>query len=388
MKQRIQGPFSYKNWKAALSGGQPGKWMHEVPLFTDAHITGEFADGIGPYQIINAGSPVRSPSRIERPLLVLRIQNFREFEIPEMSRTNDAHYHGGSEADEIAALISLCFGIPLKAGPANRIFATEGDPRGRPIAIFSDEPIHSRLRSASGRILKNESTQHSLPDEARILTTLPSLAVEDAIALVRAARMYQEAVWIAEATPELSWIMLVSAVETVAHQWRKKKESPVERMRAFQPDLESILREYAGNRGYELVDKVAHKIADYMGSFAKFRDFLIEFMPLPPPARPPEFARVSWEEKPMITALRKIYTYRSRALHSGIPFPAPMCQSMWIAGENGELAEIPAGLAASMRGGVWVIEDTPMLLHVFEYIVRNALLKWWKSIAADNGDAR
>jgi hypothetical protein len=44
------------------------------------------------------------------------------------------------------------------------------------------------------------------------------------------------------------------------------------------------------------------------------------------------------------------------------------------------LEEKPLGLATGTRGAVWVAEDTPMLLHTFEYIARKALLKWWESM--------
>jgi hypothetical protein len=43
-------------------------------------------------------------------------------------------------------------------------------------------------------------------------------------------------------------------------------------------------------------------------------------------------------------------------------------------------AEIPIGLAASTKGGVWTAKDLPMLIHTFEYIVRGALLNWWRSV--------
>jgi hypothetical protein len=41
--------------------------------------------------------------------------------------------------------------------------------------------------------------------------------------------------------------------------------------------------------------------------------------------------------------------------------------------------EIPIGHATSTLGGIWLIADTPMLLHTFEYITRNALLAWWRA---------
>jgi len=39
------------------------------------------------------------------------------------------------------------------------------------------------------------------------------------------------------------------------------------------------------------------------------------------------------------------------------------------------------GLATQSQGAIWNAEDTPMLLHLFEYIVRKSLLAWWKKMA-------
>jgi hypothetical protein len=382
MKKKILGPLSYENWKAALSG-QTGQWIFEFPLFTDgSHIVGELTEGVGPYQIINT-VPMPFDAQRLRPALVLRAQNHLEFDSPEMNKTNDERYHGGSEADEIAAIMSLCLGIRLKPGGANRIFGMNGDPKGRPTAQwFENDPVLVKRQSTSNRaILRSTSAQHFLPEEGKIITTLPSLSIENAIALVRASRMYQEAIWIVENTPELSWIMLVSAVETIANQWRITTTAPIEKMRASRPNLERILRKHGGD---EFVLQVAEEIAPYMGATKTFIEFIIEFLPPAPSMRPPPFAQVAWKNSTMKKIMKQIYSYRSRALHGGHPFPAPMCEPPVNVGENGELSEIPLGLATSMKGGVWTIKDTPMLLHTFEYIVRNAILSWWKSVILQN----
>jgi len=44
-------------------------------------------------------------------------------------------------------------------------------------------------------------------------------------------------------------------------------------------------------------------------------------------------------------------------------------------------SEVPTWSAIATKGVVWTREDTPILLHTFEYIVRGALLKWWLSLA-------
>lgn len=50
-------------------------------------------------------------------------------------------------------------------------------------------------------------------------------------------------------------------------------------------------------------------------------------------------------------------------------------------GYDGALEEVNMGFAMSTKRKVWMAGDTPMLLHVFEHIVRNALLKWWNELA-------
>ncbi len=51
-----------------------------------------------------------------------------------------------------------------------------------------------------------------------------------------------------------------------------------------------------------------------------------------------------------------------------------------------DFSEISIGIAAQAKGRTWVRKDTRMLLHVFEYIVRNAPLNWWESLPAKHED--
>jgi hypothetical protein len=130
----------------------------------------------------------------------------------------------------------------------------------------------------------------------------------------------------------------------------------------------------------DVLDQVAKEFSGSIGSTKKFTDFLLHFAPPAPLVRPGEWGRVDWNEASLRGTFRLIYEYRSRALHDGMPFPAPMTEppdkhESWEA-----VAEKPTGLAQSSGGGSWVAADTPMLLHMFEYITRNALCKWWKSM--------
>jgi hypothetical protein len=173
--------------------------------------------------------------------------------------------------------------------------------------------------------------------------------------------------------------MLVSAVETAANKWQRTKGDPADRMRASRPELYG----YLANIGTGVLAEVARQIADSLGSSKKFVDFVVCFMPSPPPDRPPLPYQFFWDETEIRKALRKIYGFRSDALHDGKPFPEPMCEPPFTDRDWAAPSEKSIAIATSARGGVWLAKDAPMLFHFFEYIARNALLKWWREGAPE-----
>jgi hypothetical protein len=370
----VNGPFSYENWMAAISGS-PLRHTMEYPLFTDAHIVGGLIDTYGPYQLINA---IRiGEIHPARPAIILRVDNHLDNQLPQMNKTDTSRYHGGLLSDEIAALVSLCLGIRLKAGGESRMFGEESDPKGLPVSWgHAADPILPVMKRPL--VLPRAVNQHHL-EGAAVLSAFHRIPPTTALVLVRAARLYQEALWIIESTPELSWIMLTSAIETVAGHWRQESEPPIERLRASQSlaPLEELLASH-GDENFVL--QVVSFITPYMGATRTFIDFIQTFLPPPPESRPPVAFQLSWEPKPMKQSLSQIYGYRSKALHGGIPFPAPMSDAPYQFESDSPPAEIPIGLAASTKGGVWTAKDLPMLIHTFEYIVRGALLNWWRSV--------
>ncbi|KAF5421904.1 MAG: hypothetical protein C5S41_10540 [Candidatus Methanomarinus sp.] len=368
---KILGPPSYENWKAALSeknvlGG------FEVPLFTDSHITGEIRDKFGPYQFLNPVAIPKSNGSIT-PGIILRVDEYLEISIPEMNRTDDFHYHGGTLEDEIAALVSLILGVRFRSGGITREFEIDKDPRGKPILFQMDKnPIF--LVGGDGLVIPEARCTVNLEDLNQF-RTYPVLHPEDAMTLVKIARIYQDALWIVESEPELAWIMFVSAIETAANHWSEAKATPVERLQTFNPPLEKVLFDQGGENH---VRGVAKLIVKYMGATRKFIDFILEFLPTEPKIRPEKSFQHSWDNNEIKKTLSKVYDYRSRSLHGGKRFPASMC--MPPMNLNNIPSEVPTGLATATKGGVWTREDTPILLHTFEYIVRRALLRWWSSL--------
>lgn len=378
---RILGPASYENWKSALSSNKSLYSGFEVPLFTDAHITGEIAEGFGPYQFLNPVAIPRSSDSI-MPGVFLRIESRLEMHslsTEEMSRTDSTYYHGGTLEDEIAALASLILGVRFKSGGKTRQFNEGEDSRGKPILYnLNMNPI--LLLNGEKLIIPNARRKINLNDLDQLLS-YPTLSPEDAIILVKAARIYQDAIWIAESEPELAWIMFVSAIETVANHWSTVKATPVEKLHMSMPELEDVLFNQGGE-GH--VKTVANMIVPYMGATKKFVGFLMNFLPHTPLNQSKKHFRHSWDEIEIEKTLKIIYKYRSGALHGGSKFPAPMCYPPIIF--DGMPSEVPVGLATMANGGVWTIDDTPILLHTFEHIVRGALLKWWVSLVAPKLD--
>jgi hypothetical protein len=368
----VTGSFAYDNWKAALSVA-PEKSVFEHPLFSDSHfsIADDMKTEFGPYLLYNTQSRGISSTV---PSFILRIKYYIDSKIPDLKKTDTSRFHGGGMEDEVAALVSLSLRVRLKAGGMTRLFLTGGsDPKGQPFVPYEDNPTLLKRRNIYP-ILPQVVGERNL-SQAELVNRFADLSPVESIALVRAARLYQEALWIAEFDPQSSWLMLVSAVETAANHWRAANETAIERLRTSRPELAELLVNVGGQ---EHLSQVADMIADYMGATRKFLDFLIEFIPHALQPRPRAYDQHSWEPAALKKSLRTIYGWRSRALHGGTPIPSPMCEEP-IRSDEG-WSEVMVGYGAGAYGGIWTTQDAPMKLHLFEYIVRGALLKWWESM--------
>lgn len=376
---REQGPFCYENWLAQI-GGAASRGADEYNLYTDGRPTGqETGEGLdlGPYQLWNA-VPVEEGYGLLRPALVLRAYNHIENPVDRspMERTDVSRFHGGSLSDELAALISLCLGMRLKPGSIVRSFESAEDPAGKPRAEVRSR-IPTLSKAERGPIIPGALGNHPLRD-AELLQSLPHLTAREANTVVRSARSYQEGLWISEAAPHLAWLFLITAVEIAADHSARGGTSNIELFREQQPSIATRLESDCGE---DVLTLVADKFAPTMQATQKFIRFLVDFLPAPPDRRPHTSAQFPWSGKKVREGLSLVYHHRSRALHGGVPMPVPMCEAPWKHERWEAPSEIPSGMATRAAGGTWVAKDTPLLLHTFEYIVRNAILKWWENLA-------
>jgi hypothetical protein len=267
------------------------------------------------------------------------------------------HYHGGDFIDEMAALVSLFLGIRMQAGPVDREFVPGGDPLGTPIQSRSKAAPVLPAPAGAPQIPRLRKECNLL--DLKSLESFPTRGVREANALVKAARMYQQAVWVCDSDPALAWLLLISAVETAAVIWAGNEDAPRDRLRAWLPQLYQLLETSASP---DLIDPIADILGEYARSTKKFIDFLVKFSPEPPPERPTKFLRFSFSRKDLSTAASLIYGHRSKSLHSGTAFPLPMCTPPQLFSFNGKQdpahQEVPAGMAVSSRGSTWRRERT------------------------------
>ena len=368
---------SFENWKAFVEK-RSTEYAYEIPLYSDATL-GFFDElSVDPYRFLRSG-PSNTCEEPFRTIIVMRVDVHIRQEghrwLADLEKTDDSAYHGGDLDDEIAALLSLLLGIRLMKGSVTREFGSRIDPRGIPVESGAIPALVINSWHTIIPRLQRETDVHELPD---LFKTYPTLEKIDALVLVKAARQYQQAIWYADSDASQAWLMLVSAVETAADHWWKKDSTSLEVLEESNKKLYDLLIQEGGQ---PLAEKVADQVANVLGASKKFREFVLNFLPGPPEKRPSELGQFPFGDKVNLKeALSKIYDYRSKALHGGKPFPVPMCSYPGRYGGDEIIAEIPTGLATGTLGSAWKHEDTPMVLHTFEHIVRNSLIEWWRSM--------
>lgn len=336
------GPACWRNWRAARERASLLATV-EVSFFSDAWFVG-FEAVHGPYRILNAlpDTSRRGGMYEWKPGLVLRAKHHIVPSRGDLRRTDDSQYHGGWIYDEVAALLALVLGARIVAGSVERMFGMFGDtdPMGRPrgqssavrptLPARTDEPTIPALFGQRGL------------EDASLLGTFADLSAEAATGLVKSARAYQQALWICDTSPEISWLLLVSAIETAAGCWRASAGTPAENLTAALPRVAALLLRRGDE---ELLHDAAAMLAHLTGSTSKFVAFTTRFASEPPDDRPVH-GRAELEGDGFRRGLKAIYGYRSRALHGGTPFPYPMCRPPQLCFDDSGLhMEVPSGLA-------------------------------------------
>ncbi|MET8847610.1 hypothetical protein [Amycolatopsis sp. NPDC004625] len=338
----------------------------EYLLYSDSYFTGGPQFASPPFTFVNCIADTRDGN--VGPGIALQHEHYMpDQEVLHAKKTVTSSWLNLTPDDEIACLISLVTGTRVRSGGPVRKFAVGGPTRGIPEFHSHRVPVWNPPERPLCPIPK----QVSLEPVAEWVSRYYKLDAEDSVTLIRSAHQFRDALWIADADPELAWLLLVSSLETAASRHAQADISPAELLGQESPELASKLSPY----GERHVEEVAQILTPIMKATKRFKLFVEEYAPEPPEGRPDKYAQVEWSR--VVKLSMKVYGFRSEKLHAGIPFPAPLCRRLLF--HEPPYEERPFGISAAVGNNTWQSDDLPMHLHIFSYIARGCLKNWWTS---------
>lgn len=385
-ERAVCGPEGWLNWLAARAG-QPRRtdshtegtlliplW-EEYGLYSDAWLMGELALGPARFELAFPGEESRLGEA--QMVIVLHVENHLGdpvYDAPSAETEDVGAYHGGGVGDEFASLVSLALGRRLRSGGVIRHRMSGTELEGRPFYAGHNAPrLAPPARGHS--ILPSISSSVDISEAKPLMEHYALVSGNDAVTVVRAANQYADALWWADLDSRIAWIKLVSALEIAAKHWSDAKG--LTRLERFKKYMGKTYKKFKDMHGEEVADSVANLWDENAGATARFVEFTKQHAPKPPEGRPSQISQVDWAN--LETPLRVIYGHRSRDLHSGLPFPAPMLEP-----PRPMLGSFPperfAAVAAGGQGGSWPATSMPMFLHVFAFVARQALTNWWAEL--------
>jgi len=385
-ERTVRGPEGWLNWLAARAG-QPKRtdsrtdagllipvW-EEYGLYSDSWLIGDLVLGPARFELAFPGEESRIGEA--QMVLVLHVDNHLGdpvYDAPSDETEDVGAYHGGGVGDEFASLLSLALGRRLRSGGVTRRHLSGTEPEGRP--FYGNHRVPRLSAPVRGKsILPSIENSVNIGDAKQLMENYARISGGDAVNVVRAANQYADALWWADLDPRIAWIKLVSALEIAAKHWSDAKG--LTRLEHFKKYMGQTYKLFKDRHGEEIANSIAELWDKNGGATTRFVAFTTQHASDPPAARPNPPAQVDWQK--LEAPLRVIYRHRSRDLHGGVPFPAPMLDPPWPA-IDAVAPERFAAIAASGHGGNWPATSMPMFLHVFAFVARQALTNWWAEL--------
>jgi len=291
-------------------------------------------------------------------------------------KPNTDDFHGGWLSDEIAALVSLKLGVRAHAGSNVREYDSYTPDYGRPRAEQNPPPP---LMSKKSFVVPSAKKNIEI-SPLKLINDIYKLSEKDFNSLIKSARNFQDSLWICESSPNLAWLLMVSALEVAAGNWDSSKGDKVEKFKASKPQLFDSLLDLKVDG---LIENIATEFEGTFGATKKFLDFCVNFLPDAPLIRP-ESGKIEWTEKNLLKIFKSVYKLRSLALHAGSPFPQPMCSPPDNHFGLAEQAVSPPTSnftpLISTLGASWSHKEAPINLNVFFHMTHSILNKWWESL--------
>ncbi|WP_336998438.1 hypothetical protein [Leclercia sp. M50] len=360
--------LSFRNLKL-LAEGSPKLSIVEFLIYSDSRFSDQVLTEQG-YSFLNM---LAFSEDTIAPTLTVRVDWAVDINKTIFSGTepHTSDFHGGWFTDEIGALISLKLGIRAHAGSISRDFNCHSPTYGQPRSETNPPP--PILSNGKSLVVPSCRKRIAISNLDKI-NTIHNLNEMDFNYLIKAARSFQDSLWICESSPNLSWLLLVSALETAAQQWDQSKITNIQRLKEAKPELMSTLESDAYR---DLIPLIAEEFSSTLGAAKKFRDFCVHFLPDEPNDRP-EHGKIDWKKKNLRNIFNKIYELRSLALHTGQPFPYPMCCTPDK--HFGIAEQAITSLATSTLGATWTPKEAPITLNIFVHMAHSILNKWWDNL--------
>ena len=295
-------------------------------------------------------------------------------------------------AQQFIALVSLFLRRRLILGPITRF---DDEPQRLAYLSYSSHTTLDQLEPPSheyvdGEIVRDRYPETNLQNLKEWLPLVDNLNNGVYDRFISASKLYSQALELMEVRPDVSYLNLVSAVETLA------KEVDI-----GEPTLDDL-----GKRWEDLVNKIPdlhlrqtiiNKLVEERFFRRKFWIFIEKYMEgdqdfWTHERRPKGPGRI--DETTLPPLLKRIYDQRSRTLHAGESFPFYVFKRTTLPGledypekswsrksiiiHHQEMDEIP--IATMMQGGrTWELKDFIPYPHFFERLVNHVLKNYLKA---------
>lgn len=295
-------------------------------------------------------------------------------------------------AQRFISLVSLFLRRRLILGPITRFddkpcrYASLGNILDTTLDL--EPPSHEYV---DGEIVRDRDPQTNLQDLKEWLPLVDNLNEGVYDRFISASNLYSKALELIEVRPDVSYLNLVSAIETVAKDVDIGKPT-VDDLQEGWEDLIIKLDDE------ELRQTFTQKLVEERFFRRKFREFIKQYILNDEcfwnyEGRPQPQSRINVNNLDKL--LNNIYDQRSRTLHSGELFPDYIFSRASLPGLErypetlyvgkriqpgySPMEEIPGGLAIMCGGRTWKSKDFIPYPHFFERLVNHVLKNYLKA---------
>ena len=326
----------------------------EYEVIADAPIYGKFTHGPCEayyFTIWEISNKIEQEGQERKLCLRIRAAAFPTDEQPWKSATKSGFYHSGGIPDELVALASLFLRRRLKLGPIVRM---DNSPRLLSLRQgWIDKPL-----------IAGKSNLAEIPEWLKLIEGLDSKYHQR---FILAVRLYHQALLMIEEQPDMAYLNLVSAIETLCHDY-DIEEIPI-------ADVDQQLAKLVDSiKDKDLRNKIEKKILERERFIKRrFVAFILAHTAENFWAGQERLSYGQIRRNDLPDYLERIYDQRSRTLHEGAPFP-PLIFLPPIRGT--EIVDFSGDLVVGERR--WKPKDFIPYPHFFERLVNYVLKTFLK----------